>query len=123
VARVRRQLDEGCPPFWTCTFAVVRQRDQRIVGGCGFKGAPVNGRVEIGYGISAACRREGAATAAVGRLLSLAFAAGATAVLAQVLPDNVASTGVLWKHGFRNTGTQVDPDGTVVVEWVASRGA
>ena len=39
--------------------------DHKIVGSCGFKGEPVAGRVDVGYGIAPACRGQGTAAAAV----------------------------------------------------------
>lgn len=122
LSRVIQQLAEGCPPLWICTFVIIRTSDQRIVGGCGFKGQPVKGRVEIGYGVSPSCRRQGAAATAVAQLLNFAFSAGATEVVAEILPDNQASTGVVEKNGFSRAGTIADESGTLVVQWVSKLG-
>ena len=72
-ARALKLIADGKAEFWCNTFLIVRNRDQRIIGGCGFKDAPKDGRVEIGYGVSPSSRGQGAATAAVGLLLQLAF--------------------------------------------------
>ena len=119
--RALKSLNEGCEPLWASTFCIVRDGDQKIVGSCGFKGSPNNGRVEIGYGVSPACRREGVATSAVSQLVELAFSAGANEVLAQVLPENLASSGVARKLGFRNLGLRLDEEGVAVMHWVAAR--
>jgi RimJ/RimL family protein N-acetyltransferase len=121
-ARALKLIAEGKSEFWCNTFLIVRHRDQRIIGGCGFKNAPKDGRVEIGYGVSPDSRGQGAATAAVGLLLQLAFGSGVREVLAEVTPDNLASAKVVRKLGFVSTGTRVDEEGQVVVQWVAKNG-
>ena len=119
--RALRFLDEGRQGLWASTFFIVRDEDQKIVGSCGFKGSPKHGRVEVGYGVSPACRRQGVATSAVTQLVGLAFSAGANEVLAQVSPENLASSGVLLKLGFRNLGLNLDEEGVGVMHWVAAR--
>lgn len=119
----QRALDwiaEGRSEFWCASFIVVRG-DGRIVGGCGFKGEPVDDRVEIAYAIPPSQRRQGSAAAAVQALLAIAFAQGVNEVVAEILPDNVASLGVVQKHGFQYTGSHVDDDGDSVGMWVARR--
>lgn len=113
------QLREGKDEFWCCTFYIVRDADRFVVGSCGFKDAPSDGRVEIGYGVSPACRNQGVATHAVRDLLRLAFATDAvTEVLAQVNPTNTSSTRVVEKIGFVKTGTKADEEGELLVQWV-----
>ncbi|MGI4861239.1 MAG: GNAT family N-acetyltransferase [Janthinobacterium lividum] len=103
------------------TFYIVRDRDRLVVGSCGFKHAPIDGRVEIGYGVSMACRNEGAATAAVRELLRLAFARdGVIEVLAQIHPANDASAQVVRKLAFERGGLTDDGD-EVLVQWLASK--
>jgi RimJ/RimL family protein N-acetyltransferase len=104
------------------TFYLVRDADGDVVGSCGFKGAPVNRRVEIGYGVSPSHRKRGYATRAVRELLARAFASGLVdEVLAEVNAANEASTRVVGKLGFRSFGTRVDADGEPLVQWVAVR--
>jgi RimJ/RimL family protein N-acetyltransferase len=121
-ARALKLIAEGKAEFWCSTFLIVRNRDQRIIGGCGFKDAPKDGRVEIGYGVSPGSRGQGAATAAVGLLLQRAFGSGAREVVAEVTPDNLASARVVRKLGFVSTGTRVDKEDGMVVQWVAKNG-
>ena len=119
----QRALDmiaDGKSEFWCATFVIVRA-DGRIVGGCGFKGEPADGRVEIAYGIAPSSRRQGAAAAAVQALLAIAFSQGVAVVFAEILPENIASAGVVRKHGFEYTGSRVDEDGDTVGVWVARR--
>lgn len=122
-ARALSLLSKGNGEFWSSTFLIVRNRDDRIVGACGFKHAPKAGRVEIGYGVSPACRGEGAATQAVKLLVGMAFAAGAEIVLAEVSPKNHASVRVAQKAGLVEVGSRIDEDDEYVVQWVARRDA
>ncbi len=117
-ARALKMRSEGQLALWAGAFLIVRQADHRIVGGCGFKHAPRNGRVEIGYGVSSACRNEGAATAAVGLLVQAAREGGALEVLAEISPDNHASTAVVKKAGFAPAGARHDAGGEYVVQWL-----
>jgi RimJ/RimL family protein N-acetyltransferase len=108
----------GHPAPWSTTFLIVNNEDARIVGGCGFKTAPKLGRVEVGYGVAPAVQGRGAATEALRLLTHKAFEAGATEVLAEVAPTNLASTRVVQKAGFENVGARVDTESEYVVQWV-----
>ncbi len=107
----------GHPSPWSTTFLIVNNEDTRIVGGCGFKTVPVNGRVEVGYAVAPAGQGKGAATAALKLLLSSAFDAGATEVLAEVAPTNHASTRVVQKAGFVQVGDRLDNESEYVIQW------
>jgi [ribosomal protein S5]-alanine N-acetyltransferase len=121
-SRSLEQLAQGKPAYWCSTFFIVRTADRQVVGACGYKDAPAAGRVEIGYGVAPSCQRQGAATAAVGELLRLAFAIDAVhEVLAQVNPANLASTRVVRKFGFDQGNLVVDDDGELLVQWLARR--
>jgi len=120
--RALARLAAGQDGYWCGVFHIVRSADAAVIGGCGFKGAPVDGRVEIGYGVAPACRRRGVATQAVRELVRLAFArADVTAVLAQVNPDNVASTRVVVTLGFAGGAASRDHEGEMLVPWVLRR--
>jgi RimJ/RimL family protein N-acetyltransferase len=118
-ARALALLAQGKAEQWCRPFLIVRRSDERIVGSCGFKDAPHGGRIDIGYGVAESCTCQGAATAAVGMLIALAFNAGLE-VLAEVNPDNVESTRVVQKAQFRQIGARVDLDGEHLVQWLAS---
>jgi len=107
----------GHPAPWSTTFLIVSNEDTRIVGGCGFKAVPINGRVEVGYGVSPSRQGKGAATAALNLLLHKAFEAGAIEVLAEVAPTNHASTRVVQKAGFAQVGDRVDSENEYVIQW------
>ena len=118
--RAIEHLAQGKAELWCNTFYIVRVADNCIVGSCGFKDSPTNGRVEIGYGVSASCRGQGVATAAVSELLHLAFASGqATEVLAEVSPENLPSTRVVQRLRFENLGESINTEGELVVQWLA----
>lgn len=97
------------------------------VGIVGFKGAPAEGRVEVGYSVLSQFRRRGYASEAVKALVELAFAHdGIDAVLAETLPELRPSIGVLERLGFRLTGAGSEP-GVIRYQldrsaWLASPG-
>ncbi len=123
-ARSVAQLLQGKPAHWCSTFYILSDdaadnAGPIIVGSCGFKDVPVNGRVEIGYGVSPACQRRGAATATVAELARMAFASGEVReLLAQINRDNVASTRVAQKLQFQRRGQIVDTDGELLYQWI-----
>jgi len=113
------QLREGKEEYWCSTFYIVRDSDNCVIGGCGFKDVPSGGRIEIGYGVSPACRNQGVATHAVRELLRLAFATGdVSEVLAKISPMNASSTRVVQKLEFVKGEVTTDEDGELLVQWV-----
>lgn len=83
--------------FW---FVVLRS-PRTLIGTVGLKAPPVDGRVDIGYGIVLSHRRRGYATEATQRLIELAFEDPAVErVVAETLPELTASLGVLDRCGF-----------------------
>ncbi len=111
----------GQPNPWATIFLIVDHLNGRIVGACGFKIAPRHGRVDVGYGVAPVARGKGAATAALGLLVQKAYMAGATEVLAEVVPDNHASTRVMQKAGFAIAGSRLDDENEYVIQWLLSR--
>jgi RimJ/RimL family protein N-acetyltransferase len=109
---------QGTPAPWARVYLIVRSADLRIVGSCGFKTALKQGRVEVGYGVAPGAQRQGAATAALRKLVHIAFEAGATEVLAEVAPDNEVSARVARKAGFAEAGFRVDEDNEFVIQWL-----
>ena len=90
--------------------------ERTLVGVGGFKGAPADGVVELGYEVLAQYRRRGFATEATAGMLVFAFSHGdVQAVAAQTLPHLTASIGVLERCGFRLAG-QGDADGVIRFE-------
>ena len=69
--------------WWTHLF--VHTPDRALIGMGGYTGPPVNGAVEIGYGVASDYRDRGLATAAAAALIAWARAAGVRIVLAHTL--------------------------------------
>ena len=117
-ARALAQLDLGTPPFWCVPFLIVSESRQLVLGGCGFKAAPIHGTVEISYGVARSERGRGVATVAVGRLLQMALSSGLVQqVVAHILPGNAASSKVVARLGFSSGQPFVDSDGETVTPW------
>lgn len=111
-------LQAGCPPHWAVPFHIVTADSGLVVGGCGFKGGPRRGEVEIGYAVAPDWRGRGVASAAVQHLLARArWLGGVDQVLAQIVPDNHASMGVVRRLGFARGERVLDAEGELVVEW------
>jgi len=82
---------------------------RELVGIVGYKGAPADGTVEVGYGIVAARQRRGYASEATAALVRRAFAhPGVRRVIAETLPELIPSISVLEKLGF----TLLDGEGS-----------
>ncbi|GAB3376909.1 hypothetical protein GCM10027431_32190 [Lysobacter rhizosphaerae] len=118
VDRATAQLERGTPAFWCVPFFIVSVPRRRIVGSCGFKTAPDQGSVEIHCGVAASERSRGVATAAIRKLIDLAFSTGiANEVFACVRPDNIASSKVVERLGFVAGPLITDSNGEEVVRW------
>ena len=110
-------------PTLPTSYLIIRDSDARIVGACGFKTRLGAFRVEIGYGIASIARGQGAATAAVQLLIDKALQSGSSEVLAEIVPDNIASMRVAQKAGFVQVGARVDDDNEHVTQWLFRREA
>ena len=104
---------------WVLGFAVQRREDGAELGSCGFKGPPdADGAVEIAYQIEAPHEGKGYATEAARALTEYALGReGVRLVRAHTLREPNASTSVLSKCGFRQTGDYDDPDDGFVWRW------
>ena len=107
-------------PSWCTTYYIVREEDNTIVGSGCFKSLPVEGSVEVGYGVAPVARKRGAATQAVKEFVRLAFLNGMVRVLAEVEAENSASARVLESAGFRLVGSREDPEDGLVGIWAVS---
>ena len=114
---------EAGPQSLPTSYLIVRDRDSSFVGACGFKTRPGSGRVEVGYGVAPTVQNQGAATAALKLLAKIAFAAGASEVLAEIVPENIASIRVVQKAGFQQVGARLDEDNEYVTQWLLRGGA
>jgi [ribosomal protein S5]-alanine N-acetyltransferase len=103
-----------CPP-WIGYFA---EQNGQLVGNAAFKGAPVDGKVEIAYATYEEYQRQGVATEMCRLLVEIARQSDpAVRITARTLPEPNPSTRVLEKNGFRLFGTVDDPEDGEVWEW------
>ena len=116
--RALGNLARGCMPLWSVPFNIIDESGSLVVGGCGFKGAPDQGEVEIGYGIAASCMRRSFGSRGVTALLEMAKTAGICRVVAHITPDNVASSALAKSVGFTEEGAVVDSEGEHVIRWL-----
>jgi len=82
--------------------------DSSVVGGIGFHSAPLDGVVEIGYGVVPGSRGRGVATEALRMAIGIAGAAGARTVCGRTGEDNVASQRVMLAAGMTLVGRDTD---------------
>ncbi len=105
------EVDPTAQP-WLGRAIVTTEPDgsRRIIGSAGFHSPPdADGRVEVGYRVEPAYRRQGLATEVVRALFDWAAREhGVRRFRASVVPDNVASLAIIRGLGFRQTGVQID---------------
>ena len=108
----------GFEPPWVGYVSVY---NGKAVGGCGFKGAPAHGKVEIAYFTLAGLEGQGYATATARALTALARDASPdVSVTARTLPEKNASNALLQNLGFAFVGDVNDPEDGRVWEWHAA---
>jgi len=120
------QMAETLPPDYEpstwCTYWFVHRADVALIGLGGYKGAPADGAVEIGYTLAPGYRGHGLATEAARAMVDRAFAEPEVErVLAHTLPEVNASTAVLTRLGFVQTETVEDPEDGTIWRWVLER--
>lgn len=96
---------------WLGRAMVVDRPDggREVIGTIGFHGPPdETGRVEIGYRVEPAYRRQGIASSCVRALLAWAETQGIHRFRASVAPGNVPSLALIGRLGFHQVGTQID---------------
>jgi [ribosomal protein S5]-alanine N-acetyltransferase len=93
---------------WSAWYWVLR-RPRLLIGLSGFKSRPINGAVELGYSALEKFQRRGFATEVIAAMVNWAFANGVNCVLAETLPELIASQRVLVKNGFHFVGEGSEP--------------
>ncbi len=92
--------------------------DGSLVGTAGFKGRPVDGKVEIAYGTFPSFQKMGVGAAMCKQLVQLARATDPSIkIMARTLMEENYSTRILRKNGFVLQGVVVDADDGEVWEW------
>ncbi len=110
---------------WTFGFAVLLPAIAQVIGSASFKGPPdAAGMVEVAYAIVPAWQGKGCATEATRELVVFAFNDSRVRLIrAHTLPENNASTRVLTKNGFTNSGEVIDPEDGRVWRWELAKSA
>lgn len=119
-AKIRILEDEPRAWLFGTYWQMVQKETGAIVGELGFKGAPVKGEVELGYGTQEPYRGRGYMTEAVCALCRFAFSQNefpVGRVAAATEKNNFASQRVLEKSGF----TCVRKQGRLLI-WRKERG-
>ena len=105
----------GFYPPWICYYVQV---DGKLVGCAGFKGRPLNNRIEIAYGTFPDFRVQGIGTEICKQLVSLALLTDPSIIItARTLPEANYSTKTLGKNGFKLLGDVWDKEDGNVWEW------
>ena len=101
---------------WIGYFASIDGND--IVGAGGYKGKPINGKVEIAYTTFKHHEGKGIGTEICRQLVLLSLKTDpAIRITARTLTELNASTQILFKNGFECTGIVFDQDDGYVWEW------
>ena len=121
-AWVRRLIEQHPEEPGYNTWFIVG--DGMLCGTGGYKGPPdADGSVEVGYSVIPEARRRGFASGAVHLLVERAFRdPRVKVVLAETLPEGVASQAVLRRFGFAEVGTRHDKDDGEVLCFELRRG-
>jgi RimJ/RimL family protein N-acetyltransferase len=100
-------------------FWMIHRETQRFMGAFGCRKFPnSDGEVEVAYGIAPSFQNRGLATEAVRAAQDKLFErAEVPTIIATTLPQANASTRVLSKCGFVQSGTATDPDEGTVWKW------
>ncbi len=105
----------GFNPPWLCYYVT---DGEQLVASAGFKGQPINYRVEIAYATFERYRRKGIGTEACKMLVTLALKTDPKIIItARTLPEQNFSTRILEKNSFNMIGTVMDAEDGEVWEW------
>ena len=104
-------------PDWLGCWAI---EDGLIVGSAGYKSIPLDGVVEIGYGVAPSYEGKGIGTAMCGWMKENAFRQGAAIVRAHTLIEGFASQTILKRNGFSLIGEVCEEEDGLVLRWEAS---
>lgn len=95
----------------------VRQGNE-MVGMAGFKGQPIDGKVEISYGTNEQFRQKGIGTMICKKLVELSKRTNPSIIItARTFSEQNYSTRILEKNGFELLGIVIDEEDGEVWEW------
>lgn len=97
---------------WSASWLILV--DGRVAGTIGFKGGPVRGELEVGYGVVPSCQGLGVATKALTQLLDLVQDYGVTA---ETAVWNEASQSVVKKTGFTEVARRTTGEDGELIAW------
>lgn len=100
---------------WICYYA---QLDGRLVGCAGYKGKPVNGRIEIAYGVFRQYMNKRIGTQIAATLVELSLRTDPSIIItAKTLPEENYSARILRKNNFKLLGAVIDEEDGEVWDW------
>lgn len=104
--------------IWWSYLAIDTQMNS-LIGNCGFKGEPIDGRVEIGYEVCKTFRNQGYGTEMVLELINIAFCSKTVnSILARTLYHINPSITVLKNCGFNFLKEVIAQDKEKLNEWI-----
>jgi ribosomal-protein-alanine N-acetyltransferase len=105
----------GFNPPWICYYAKL---EDQLVGCAGYKGKPVNNRVEIAYGVFPQYQNKGIGKLIAKTLVDLALKTDADLIVtARTLAEENFSTRILRKTNFKWLGVVMDDEDGELWEW------
>jgi ribosomal-protein-alanine N-acetyltransferase len=116
----RIQNHSSDPKWWSWLPILVAENT--LIGNCGYKGAPKNGTVEIGYEVAEDYRGQGFGTEMAVALIKNAFMYETVQeVIAHTLAEENASVNILRKCGFTLKEQINDPEDGQIWKWELAR--
>jgi len=105
----------GFNPPWICYYAKL---EDQLVGCAGYKGKPVDNRIEIAYGVFPQYWQKGIGTQIAETLVKFALETAPSIIItARTLPEENYSARILRKNNFKLLGTIIDAEDGEVWEW------
>lgn len=99
--QIRLITDNPKSCMYNAFWLLVRKSDRVVVGSAAFKGLPVNGEIEIGYGLGKEFEHHGYMTEAVKKMCEWGLQQeGVEHIIAETDLDGYASQRVLERSGF-----------------------
>jgi [ribosomal protein S5]-alanine N-acetyltransferase len=122
LALASQALKAGQSPRWRAPCLFVSGVPPVAVGSAAFMGEPVNGRIEVGYGVAPVYAGRGFATAGVRLMVEQALSQPEVEeVYAETAIGNIASKRVMQKIGFTHIGQRESEHDGRVDQWLRSR--